>query len=266
MELTTAISVSELFGPTIQGEGLDIGRPCFFVRLHNCPVHCPGCDTHYTWDGSEKGTRSSLKEIQEYLDKGLTAYPGCGVVLSGGEPLLHYKNHDLVHMLTNIRYGIGTAPAQWISLETSGYMGKAIKEPNLFSNESGEDFTAFWNFLTVFTTIHLSPKITPCLHGRFSDEELLQNMPLFLKWSEDHPDKLALKFVVRDRDDLEAVRKVDCQYKLTQMGRKIYLMPYGVERDEILEVCHRIVEMLPPYGYILTPRLHSLLWGKRRGV
>ena len=25
-----------------QGEGLHLGKSAFFIRLHGCPVHCPG--------------------------------------------------------------------------------------------------------------------------------------------------------------------------------------------------------------------------------
>ena len=38
------LPVNEIF-KTIQGEGPDIGKPCIFIRLHACPVQCPGCDT-----------------------------------------------------------------------------------------------------------------------------------------------------------------------------------------------------------------------------
>src|SRR4029450_7825218 len=42
--------VSEVFGPTFQGEGPSVGRRAGFVRLGRCNLDCSWCDTPYTWD------------------------------------------------------------------------------------------------------------------------------------------------------------------------------------------------------------------------
>ena len=44
---TTArtIAISEIFGPTIQGEGALIGKPTVFVRTGGCDYRCSWCDT-----------------------------------------------------------------------------------------------------------------------------------------------------------------------------------------------------------------------------
>ena len=57
-------SVNEMYF-AFQGEGQMIGTPCIFVRTHGCPVHCKWCDTPYTWDGSEKGERSTADDVLE---------------------------------------------------------------------------------------------------------------------------------------------------------------------------------------------------------
>ena len=44
------LAVSEIFGPTHQGEGPSTGRLCGFVRLARCNLSCLWCDTPYTWD------------------------------------------------------------------------------------------------------------------------------------------------------------------------------------------------------------------------
>jgi organic radical activating enzyme len=41
------IRISEIFGPTIQGEGPLIGRPTVFVRTGGCDYRCRWCDTLY---------------------------------------------------------------------------------------------------------------------------------------------------------------------------------------------------------------------------
>ena len=41
------LRISEIFGPTIQGEGALIGKPTVFVRAGGCDYRCSWCDTLY---------------------------------------------------------------------------------------------------------------------------------------------------------------------------------------------------------------------------
>ena len=41
------VRVSEIFGPTVQGEGPLIGKPTVFVRTGGCDYRCNWCDTLY---------------------------------------------------------------------------------------------------------------------------------------------------------------------------------------------------------------------------
>jgi len=45
--MTELVRISEVFGPTIQGEGPLIGRPTVFVRTAGCDYRCAWCDTLY---------------------------------------------------------------------------------------------------------------------------------------------------------------------------------------------------------------------------
>src|SRR5947208_16309904 len=45
--MSERIRISEIFGPTIQGEGPLIGRPTVFVRTAGCDYRCRWCDTLY---------------------------------------------------------------------------------------------------------------------------------------------------------------------------------------------------------------------------
>lgn len=234
------IPVNEIFGPTIQGEGPDIGRPVLFLRTHRCPVHCPGCDTHYTWDGTEKGQQMTVAQIQAKLQELKADAPGVGLIVSGGEPLLHYRNGDLRGMIKRWT---------WAGLETSGYIGnRQINEPD------------FEDFLESFTTVCLSPKITPCLHGEQTDAELESLFPFFKNVLNN---RLVQKYVVKDQADIDAIL-----LHLLRVGEpgRVYLMPYGNERDEILRVVDWLVPVAAKHGFSITPRLHALLWGATRKV
>lgn len=246
------IGISELFGPTIQGEGVDVGRPCLFIRLQNCPVHCPGCDTYYTWDGSEKPKYNGIEKIKAWYKEEITKAPGCGVVVSGGEPLLHYNNDDFMAFLNSIKN------TNWLSVETSGFTG-----PKRIILKSQEDSEALCRFVNVWSTVHCSPKVTPCLHGKWTDEELLVNILDMMAFREDKK-TLVFKLVCRDEADIEVVCKLNDKFKWQKNGHPIYLMPYGNNPKEILEQCDKLVPYLAKYGFALSPRLHSIIWGNVR--
>ena len=231
------------------------------VRVHNFEVEgthtyvadtmiVHNCDTHYTWDGSEEGELVTLANLKRDVLALLARNPGCGIVLSGGEPLIHYRNAPFVALLADLKQ-----VTRWLSLETSGYCGKPIQ--NLTEREYLE-----W-FLDCFTSVHVSPKVTPCLHGRQADAELLANIDVFKELKA--VDELAFKFVVRDAADIAVVQQVDKDYGLSARHR-VFLMPYGQEPDEIIETSKQLIPTLAATGYDLSPRLHSIMWGKRRGV
>lgn len=247
MNLPQHIAVNEFFGPTIQGEGPDVGRACYFLRLHNCPVHCPGCDTAYTWNGSEQGKPWTYEALYQKLIDAVAINPYCGLVLSGGEPLIHYSNKKFLSLMDDV-----IPLFKWMGLETSGYAGKVSDTKKLD-----------W-FLSCFTSISVSPKITPCLHGRQTDEVLECNIPTFLSCGDIDHISLFFKFVVRDQADIDAV--LACAQRHPRIGlHRIYLMPYGNDRNEILASVENLIPAAVKYGFTITPRLHSLLWGATRG-
>jgi 7-carboxy-7-deazaguanine synthase len=248
--MLNVLSINERFGPTIQGEGPDIGKPCFFLRTHGCPVKCPGCDTAYTWDGSEKGEKLNPLEIQSWALSWAVQYPKCGLVVTGGEPLMHYNNEAFHAVLGTLRRHL-----PWISLETSGYVGTA--------NPLGR----FINFLRLFSAVTLSPKITPCLHGtKLSDADLLVNVHSILGAFSARPRDLALKFVAEGEEDLEVVDAFCTEYQIRSRKIPVYIMPFALTGEEVLKVSERLLPLIYDRGYILTPRLHSILWGKKRAV
>ncbi len=83
------IRVSEVFGPTIQGEGALIGLPTVFVRTGGCDYRCDWCDSLHavdaeyrdTWAAMDAGT--IMAQVEE-LSGGLPLM----VTLSGGNPAI----------------------------------------------------------------------------------------------------------------------------------------------------------------------------------
>lgn len=99
------MEVSEIFY-SIEGEGIEIGRPEVFIRLAGCNLRCDWCDTKYAWDN---GKQMSIDEITREIKR----YPCKNISITGGEPLLQTEELlELVEKLKEVKY--------WIQLNTNG--------------------------------------------------------------------------------------------------------------------------------------------------
>src|ERR1700745_4233675 len=83
------IRISEIFGPTIQGEGPLIGRPTVFVRTGGCDYRCSLCDTLYAVlpEYRDEWTPMPPAEIIARVNELADGKPML-VSLSGGNPAL----------------------------------------------------------------------------------------------------------------------------------------------------------------------------------
>lgn len=85
--------INEIFGPTIQGEGMHAGIVTEFIRFAGCDCKCAWCDTKKAWD-TENAHEMTTDDILSLL-----RHPAAPVVtLTGGNPLL-YELGNLVERL-----------------------------------------------------------------------------------------------------------------------------------------------------------------------
>lgn len=82
MEKTARII--EVF-PSLQGEGVHVGKPHLFIRFWNCNMSCSYCDTDYKGPYREYTSEALLAEVEGLIG---SAGPFHAVSLTGGEPLL----------------------------------------------------------------------------------------------------------------------------------------------------------------------------------
>jgi len=87
------MKIAELF-PSLQGEGKNQGKPCFFIRLAGCNLHCHWCDTPRSQSG---GREMNLDTILEKVRQSGLPY----VCITGGEPLL--QGDELECLLSSLR-------------------------------------------------------------------------------------------------------------------------------------------------------------------
>jgi 7-carboxy-7-deazaguanine synthase len=72
---------------TIQGEGYNTGKACYFLRLGGCDVGCVWCDVKESWDAASHPVVS----VEEMIGFVKTA-KAARVVITGGEPLMYDLN------------------------------------------------------------------------------------------------------------------------------------------------------------------------------
>lgn len=93
------IQIMELFGPTIQGEGLMTGTVTHFLRTGGCPLRCEWCDSWFAVDPQLIQKHRMLMTTWEILDA-LLALPWAPyVTFTGGDPAIQNRLGDLIPSL-----------------------------------------------------------------------------------------------------------------------------------------------------------------------
>ncbi len=228
------LKVSELFGPTIQGEGPSLGKPASFLRLAICNLKCVWCDSKYTWDWTQFDFRHEIKlmSADEVLAE-LSEHKTGLLVVTGGEPLL--QKEKLLSVLSTVRGIWG-----WrVEIETAGTI-----DPG--------DLTFFVDQFNV------SPKLAN------SGNELKRRLVPEVLTTLCRGRASIFKFVITDLRDLEEVGSIVSDIDIPP--EMVYIMPEGVDVHALKVTSARIANEVVRQGWNLTTRLHIALWGNRRGV
>lgn len=232
-------SVSEIFGPTIQGEGPTAGRRCAFVRLVTCNLTCKWCDTPYTWDWTGQNGTAYQREEQQTTMTAFDIYERIAelgverVVFSGGEPMLHKAQLSEVFALLADK---GVA----IEIETNGTI-LPTKEMLPYLNQ-----------------INCSPKLenSGVLLKKRRKVEVLKGLM-------ETGVPVAFKFVCLSKECLDEVEEIQLEAGIPD--RNIWIMPEGRSVKELDEHMAVIADDAIARGWNITPRTHVAIWGAKRG-
>ncbi|MGG7516683.1 7-carboxy-7-deazaguanine synthase QueE [Allorhizobium undicola] len=237
------IRVSEIFGPTIQGEGVLIGQPTVFVRTGGCDYRCSWCDSLHAVESRFRADWQpmSVEAIWAEVERLSNGKP-LMVSLSGGNPAIQPLGPLITH---------GHARGYRFALETQGSVPK--------------DWFADLDVLV------LSPK--PPSSGMETDWAALENC---VQAAGGKPQTL-LKFIVFDEADYAYAKSAAARFP----ALPVYLQPGNhtppppeeedavIDMDGIMTRMHWLVDKVMEDGWFtarVLPQLHVLLWGNRRGV
>ena len=228
---TATLVVSEVFGPTVQGEGPSAGRLAAFVRLGRCNLACQWCDTAYTWDWDRFDPAAELSTVA--VDELLARLDAMGaplLVVTGGEPLLQQRH--LPPLLEAARR------RGWeVEVETAGTIPPALADG-------------------LVDRYNVSPKLAS------------SGMPLERRYRPDvlrafrDSGRAVFKFVVGHPGELDEVAAVVDECGLGP----VWIMPEGTDAGTVVARLRELGPHVVARGWNLTSRLHVLVWGDRRGV
>lgn len=231
--------VLEIFGPTIQGEGMVIGRKTCFVRLAACDYQCIWCDSKFTWDGSMKPTLMTPAEILAAV-KDLVKDRADHITISGGNPALYKGLSDLVALFqeNGFKVAIETQGSKWN--EALLLIDEVTLSPKPPSSEMETDFEILTDIVNRLKGRDVSMKVVV-----FNDEDLQYAEEIYTRYP-----ALPL-FVQVGNDQTESS---------DESGTAQYLL------SRYSELVDKVVASSTLKNVRVLPQLHALLWGNRRGV
>jgi 7-carboxy-7-deazaguanine synthase len=233
------IPVMEVFGPTIQGEGMVMGQKTMFVRTAGCDYSCAWCDSSFTWDGTGKSVSKQPQEIIEELRQ-IGGESFSHVTISGGNPALHKGIGELVDLCHENGWKV--------AVETQGSMWQ--------------------DWLRKIDDITLSPK--PPSSGMKTD---FGKLDFFMENLADA--NASLKVVIFDEEDFKYAEDVHLRYPAVpfflQTGNSDTVTTDDARLvSDLLERYEWLIDISVASTIMndakVLPQLHTLVWGNKRGV
>lgn len=240
------IPVLEIFGPTIQGEGMVVGRKTMFVRTAGCDYRCSWCDSPFTWDGSANSDirQMTSEDIWEQLSE-LGGERFDHVTISGGNPALLANVGELVTFFKEKKIQI--------ALETQG--------------------SKWQPWMTEINDLTLSPK--PPSSGMKTDFDQLDRIIELLAESGNPIQQVSLKVVVFDETDFDYAARVHERYPFLPFFLQVGNDDIQTEDGPTLTahllrkyewLIDRTIESPRMNRVRVLPQVHTLIWGNKRGV
>lgn len=232
------LRIAEIFGPTIQGEGVLIGEPTVFVRAGGCDYRCSWCDSLHAVDSRYRHEWQPM--TPEAVMAEVTRLSGgqpVTVSLSGGNPAIQ----DFGTMIA-----LGRAQGYRFACETQGSIAR--------------------DWFAALATLVLSPK--PPSSRQAPDWDAFEAC---LDAAGDA--QVVMKIVVFDDADLLFARGAAARYP----ALPLFLQPGNPDTDPSRPVSLDglsarllwLVEETVGRGWLaprILPQLHVMIWGNRRGV
>jgi organic radical activating enzyme len=248
------LEISEIFGPTIQGEGKKIGTPSVFIRFGKCNMSCSGfnvayttpkgetkysCDSYYAVDSAFKThwkRYESHTQIIHEVEKLFLNYKP-DIVITGGEPLIYWNDKEfqkLLEYFIHAHFNVTIESNGSLMIDfTQAYQKKILFSLSVKLSNSGESLKKRVNTKALSTIIEQA--------------------------------QTYLKFVIDKNFIPKAL--IEIQALLRQIPKvEVYVMPMGENLDELNYHAKSVIDMAIQNNFNYSDRLHIRIWNNKRGV
>lgn len=242
---------------TIQGEGKYLGTPSLFIRTTGCNLRCSWiknnkvqiCDTPFSSFFPEKGWECSVSDVILILKNSNIRH----LVITGGEPSLQSDLNSFIgEILDEVKCKI--------TIETNGTKLNHILGDiefdyfqNIFFSISPKLDNSYNQENETLNAIHIA--------GNKNLQKSLMGFKAFIELCElDYQ----FKFVVSDLSDISEIIKFKHTWNIPT--DKIYLMPQGIDENDLKETSKLLFNQCIEYGFNFTPRMHIDIFGNVRGI
>lgn len=236
------LRISEIFGPTIQGEGAVIGVPTVFVRAGGCDYRCSWCDSLHSVDSAyrHEWARMTADDILAKIED-LSGGVPLTVSLSGGNPAIQ----DFGPLISQ-----GKIRGYGFAMETQGSVAQ--------------------DWFRDLSMLILSPK--PPSSGETVDWTKFDDCI-----SRAGQVETVMKIVIFDAEDYTWARTVAARYPdlplYLQPGNHTPPPPESEDAEiDMAGIMTRYEWLIDTalndrwYRPTILPQLHVLVWGNKRGV
>ncbi len=122
---------------TLQGEGYNVGKAAYFIRIAGCNIGCPWCDSKGAW----RPWPRQLKSIKQIIDRA-SQTPAKALLVTGGEPFnynlepltLLAQHHNIQKFVDTTGTDSTTGQWDWICISPKPYR-QALEKNLLLANE-----------------------------------------------------------------------------------------------------------------------------------
>ncbi|MDR0300334.1 MAG: 7-carboxy-7-deazaguanine synthase QueE [Streptococcaceae bacterium] len=239
------IPVMEIFGPTIQGEGMVVGQKTIFLRTGSCDFACSWCDSRFSWDGSEEPDYLRPEEVAEKIINLATTADGrrkCNhLTITGGNPaLIGEAMGRLLELLKNEGFRF--------SIETQG--------------------SRYQDWFSKIDEFVLSPK--PPSSGMKNSWSIFDKI---IQQLEADGINHSIKIVIFDETDLDFAREVFRKYSTSKQYLSLGNDELETEEDISAYLLRKLdwlwEKILDDPDFNETkalPQLHTLVYANKRGI
>ena len=265
MNMVRTLPVSEIFGPTIQGEGPLVGSRTMFLRTAYCDFDCGAgggkfvCDTQYAIHPSKPGwkmKRMTVNDIMERLFE-LGATKGDLLAISGGNPAM-YLDHDTARALAGVfKLTIETQGSIPLKIDVSAHLHCVVISPKPPSSN-------MHTRMKVDTVVQLlserygAPGITCLKYVAFDDADL--------EWISDFDSDVRTRYIDVNADEVD--HEYERIVKFLSVGSPVDpTMPLAEFRRVLLDDTAKLYNTIATdprfHSFRGSPQMHALAWGPK---